>query len=149
MSVVARRYYQRGRQALDRGDLEGAMDSFRSALDLVADFSSARIGYAVALSRFGDGPRAAQALRAGLARPASPVAIAALWVTLGDVLTSSGDFLGAEDAFQQATAVPSFTARAASGLARVYGKLGRYSEAFAQLRTAATLAREAEESAGV
>ena len=145
MSAVARRYHQRGRKALDRGDLEAAMDSFRSALDLAPGFSSARIGYAVALSRFGDGPRAAQTLRAGLARPSTPVAIAALWATLGDVLTASGDFFGAEDAFKQAAGEASFEARAASGLARVYGKLGRYPEAVAQLSKAATLSRDASE----
>ncbi|MCG8420036.1 MAG: tetratricopeptide repeat protein [Proteobacteria bacterium] len=144
MSAVARRYYQRGRQALDRGDLEAAMDSFHSALALTADFSSARIGYAVALSRFGDTPRAAQTLRAGLARPATAVATAALWATLGDVLTAGGDFFGAEDAFAQAASEPSFVARASSGLARVYGKLGRYPEAVAQLGRAAALARAAQ-----
>ena len=144
MSAVARRYYQRGRQALDSGDLEAAMDSFRSALDLAPGFASARIGYAVALGRFGDSPRAAQTLRAGLARQATPVATAALWATLGDVLTAGGDFFGAEDAFKQAATETSFQVRSASGLARVYAKLGRYPEAVAQLRQASSLSSAAE-----
>ena len=36
---------------------------------------------------------------------------------------------------------PGFEARAASGLARVYAKLGRYADAVAALRSAAALAR--------
>jgi tetratricopeptide (TPR) repeat protein len=138
MSVVARRYYGRGREALDRGDLDGAIEALRAALDLAPYFSSARVAYAVALTRMGDCPRAAQAVRAGLGMRASAVARAAMWATLGDILTTGGDFLGAEDAFRQAAAThPDVAARAASGLTRVYAKLGRYPEAFAQLRTAA------------
>lgn len=137
MSTAARRYYLRGRDALTRNDLDAALESLRAAVDLAPWFCSARIAYAVALARFGDCPRAAQTLRAGLAQPASPVATAALWATLGDALTAGGDFFGAEDAFKQAAAHPAFEARAAAGLTRVYGKLGRYTEAFARLKQAA------------
>jgi tetratricopeptide (TPR) repeat protein len=146
MSAVARRYYERGRKALDRGDLDAAIESFRSAMDMAPAFSSARLGYAIALTRLGDCPRAAQALRAGLGRQLTPVAQAALWATLGDVLTASGDFYGAEDAFRQAAIAPGFEARAAAGLVRVYAKLGRYRDAVAQLERAASLARQAEEA---
>ncbi len=144
MSAVARRYYVRGRAALERGDIEAALEALRAAVDLVPKFSSARCGYAIALARFGDCPRAAQTLRAGLARPSSSVARAAMWAALGDVLTLGGDFLGAEDAFRQAADEPGFEARAASGLARVYGKLGRYPEAVERLHRAAVLHRETE-----
>lgn len=144
MSAVARRYYSRGRKALDRGDLDAALEAFRSAMDLAPAFSSARLGYAIALTRLGDCPRAAQSLRAGLSRPLTPVAQAALWATLGDVLTTGGDFYGAEDAFRQAATMPSFEARAAAGLARVYAKLGRYRDSVAELKRAASLARQAE-----
>jgi Flp pilus assembly protein TadD len=137
MSAVARRYYVRGRRALERADLDAALEALRAAVELSPSFSSARCAYAVALARFGDCPRAAQTLRAGLARPTTPVAAAAMWATLGDVLTAGGDFFGAEDAFRQAAADPRFAARAASGLARVYAKLGRYPEAVAQLKVAA------------
>jgi tetratricopeptide (TPR) repeat protein len=147
MSVVARRYYGRGREALDRNDTDGAIEAFRAALDLAPHFTSARIGYAVALARMGDCPRAAQAVRAGLGGRASGVARAAMWATLGDILTTGGDFLGAEDAYCQAAAHPDFAARAASGLTRVYGKLGRYQEAFAQLRVAAAALAAAERPA--
>ena len=137
MSAVARRYYVRGRDALDKNDLETALEALRSAVDLVPSFSSARAAYAVALARFGDCPRAAQVLRAGLARPATPVAMAALWATLGDVLTAGGDFPAAEDAFHQAASCDLFQARAAAGLARVYAKQGRYGDSFDQLARAA------------
>jgi Flp pilus assembly protein TadD len=61
--------------------------------------------------------------------------------TLGDVLTLGGDFFGAEEAFRTAGATPGFEARAASGLSRVYAKLGRYNDAVAALRHAAAMAR--------
>ncbi len=134
MSVAARRYFVRGKAALDADDLETAMESLRSAVDLVPSFADARIAYAIALARLGDCPRAAQTLRAGLGRASPPFTVGALWVTLGDVLTQSGDFLGAEDAFRQAAAHPAFAQRAAAGLARVHAKLGRYADAIASLR---------------
>ena len=141
MSTVARRYYQRGREALDNGDLESAQEALRAALDLAPGFGNARIAYAVALARAGDCPRAAQVLRPGVGRALSPIAAAAIHATLGDVLVLGGDFFGAEDAFQQAASTPGFEARVASGLARVYAKLGRFQEMAAQLAKAAAQAR--------
>lgn len=145
MSVVARRYYVRGSDALTRGDLEAACEGLRAAIDLVPTFAPARVAYARALARQGDTARAAQNLRAGLARPTTRVAGAAMWAALGDVLTIAGDFPAAEDAFHQAAAVDGFQVRAASGLARVYAKLGRYPESFAELARAAALSRQAAE----
>lgn len=141
MSAVARRYYERGRAALDTGDLESAQEALRAAIDLAPSFGNARVAYAVALARAGDCPRAAQLLRAGIPRASSPISAAAMYATLGDVLALGGDFYGAEEAFQQAGQVPGFEARVASGLARVYGKLGRYSDMAAQLRHAAAASR--------
>lgn len=141
MSAVARRYYERGRAALDTGDLESAQEALRAAIDLAPSFGNARVAYAVALARTGDCPRAAQLLRAGIPRASSPISAAAMYATLGDVLTLGGDFYGAEEAFQQAAQVPGFEARVASGLARVYAKLGRYADMAAQLRRAATASR--------
>jgi tetratricopeptide (TPR) repeat protein len=139
VSAVARRYYRRGRTALERNDLPTAVESLSAAIDLVPTFASARVAYAVALSRHGDHPRAAQVLRAGLARPGSKIAHASLWSTLGDVLAAGGDFLGAEDAFSQAAQTEGYEARVAAGMARVHAKLGRYPEAFAELRKVAAL----------
>jgi Flp pilus assembly protein TadD len=137
MSTVARRYHERGMQALASGDLEAAQEALRAAIDLAPGFGNARMAYAVAVARGGDCPRAAQILRAGMARVVSPTTAAAMWATLGDVLTLGGDFFGAEDAFRRAAATPAFTARAASGLARVYLRLGRPVDAVAELRRAA------------
>ncbi len=140
MSHVARRYYDRGMTALGIGDVQGAVEQLQAALDLLPTFGNARVAFAVALARFGDCPRAAGVLRSGLAR-SSPVSAAAMQATLGDVLTLGGDFFGAEEAFRLAGEQPGFEARAASGLARVYAKLGRYADSVAALKRAATLAR--------
>ncbi|MBK7536057.1 MAG: hypothetical protein IPI49_11965 [Myxococcales bacterium] len=76
-------------------------------------------------------------IRAGLGRATSPVTSAAMWATLGDVLTLGGDFLGAEEAFGNAGKVPGFEVRAASGLARVYARTARLPQMVQALRTAA------------
>ncbi|MBA3539825.1 MAG: hypothetical protein H0T79_09365 [Deltaproteobacteria bacterium] len=141
MSSVARRYYERGRQALDTGDLETTQESLRAALELAPQFGNARVAYAIALAKAGDCPRAAQLLRAGLGRASSTISAAAMYATLGDVLVLGGDFFGAEEAFKQALQTPGFEARVASGLARVYARLGRMADMAAQLKIAATLAR--------
>ena len=138
MSAVARRYYERGRQALDNGDLASAQESLHAALELAPHFGDARVAYAVALARSGDCPRAATVLRAGISRASSPISAAAMYATLGDVLVLGGDFFGAEEAFGQAAQTPGFEARVASGLARVYARLGRYRDMAQALRRAAT-----------
>ncbi len=141
MSSVARRYYERGRQSLESGDLESAQEALRAALDLAPSFGNARVAYAVALAKAGDAPRAAQILRHGVGRASSKISAAAMYATLGDVLTLAGDFFGAEEAFQQAAQTPGFEARVASGLARVYAKLARYADMATQLKRAAAAAR--------
>lgn len=139
MSAVARRYYERGKSALDGGDLASAQESLAAALDLAPNFGNARVAYAVALAKSGDCPRAASVLRAGIGRASSPISAAAMYATLGDVLTLGGDFLGAEEAFTLAAQTPGFEARTASGLARVYAKLGRHRDMAAQLARAAAV----------
>lgn len=139
MSSVARRYYERGRASLDVGDLESAQEALRAALELAPGFGNARVAYAVALARAGDCPRAAQVLRAGIPRASSPISSAAMYATLGDVLVLGGDFFGAEQAFNQAAQTPGFEARVASGLARVYARLGRFADMATQLRRAAVV----------
>ena len=138
MSSVARRYYERGRTALDGGDLESAQESLRAALELAPSFGNARVAYAVALAKAGDAPRAAQVLRHGISRASSPISAAAMYATLGDVLVLGGDFFAAEEAFQNCSQTPGFEVRVASGLARVYARLGRYREMAAMLGRAAT-----------
>ena len=138
MSAAARRYYERGRQALDTNDLETAQEALRSALDLAPAFGNARVAYAVALAKAGDCPRAQSVLRQGIPRASSPISAAAMWATLGDVCVLGGDFFGAEEAFQTAARTPGFEARAASGMARVHARLGRFREMAQALRAAAT-----------
>ena len=141
MSAVARRYYERGRSALDAREYETAQESLRAALDLAPGFGNARVAYAVALAKGGDCPRAAQILRAGIPRATSPISAAAMYATLGDVLTLGGDLFGAEDAFTQAASTPGFEARVAAGLARVYAKLGRFADMATALKRAAAAAK--------
>jgi Flp pilus assembly protein TadD len=140
MSSVARRYYERGRQALETGDLASAEESLRAALELAPQFGNARVAYAIAVAKNGDCPRAANVLRQGIGRASSRISAAAMYATLGDVLTLGGDFFGAEEAFNTAAQTPGFEARTASGLARVYARLGRYADMAAQLKRAASLA---------
>jgi Flp pilus assembly protein TadD len=141
MSSVSRRYYERGMQFLASNDVPQAVEQLQAAVDLTPNYGNARIAFAVALAKFGDCPRAAGVLRSGLPRATSPTTAAAMQATLGDVLTLGGDFFGAEEAFRIAGATPGFEARAASGLARVYAKMGRYADSVAALRSAAALAR--------
>ena len=136
MSSVARRYYERGRAALDTNDLETAQESLRAALDLAPGFGNARVAYAVALAKAGDCPRAATVLRAGIPRASSAISAAAMYATLGDVCVMGGDFFGAEEAFNMAGQTPGFEARVASGLARVHARLGRFRDMAEALKRA-------------
>lgn len=138
MSSQARRYFERGKQALDTGDLETAQQQLASALQLAPNFGNAICAYAVALAKAGDCPRAATVLRNGVPRATSPISAGAMYATLGDVLILGGDFFGAEEAYQTAARTPGFEARAASGMARVHARLGRFREMAEALRDAAT-----------
>jgi tetratricopeptide (TPR) repeat protein len=133
MSTAARRYYLRGRRSLELGEIEPAIESLASAIDLAPHFIDARIAHATALCRLGDVPRAAQTLRAGLGHARTEPARAALWLSLGEVLTTGGDFIAAEDAFNQAALHPAYASRAAGGRARVLAKSGRTADAIHSL----------------
>ena len=137
MSAQARRYYERGKQSLESGDLDSAQQQLSSALQLAPNFGNAIVAYAVALARAGDAPRAAAVLRSGIPRASSRISSAAMYATLGDVLVLGGDFFGAEDAFAMAAQTPGFEARVASGMARVHARLGRYKEMAEALQRAA------------
>jgi tetratricopeptide (TPR) repeat protein len=133
MSTAARRYYLRGRRSLELGEIEPAIEALASAVDLAPHFIDARIAHATALCRLGDVPRAAQTLRAGLGHARTEPARAALWLSLGEVLTTGGDFIAAEDAFNQAALHPAYASRAAAGRARVLAKSGRTTDAIRSL----------------
>jgi tetratricopeptide (TPR) repeat protein len=136
-AATARRYYVRGNTEMGRGEYEAAAESFRAAMDMYAGFLSARLSYAVALARQGDAPRAAQVLRAGIAREERPKQRATLFLGLGDALVQGGDFFGAEDAYKQAKELVPGLSAADAGLARVHARLGRYGDSFAALLSAA------------
>src|SRR5690606_41663559 len=138
MSTPARRYYERGNQALEVGGLASAQEALASALQLAPSFGNAICAYAVALAKAGDTPRAASVLRSGIPRATSRISAAAMYATLGDVLVLGGDFFGAEEAFEQAARTPGFEVRVASGLARVYARLGRYRDMALALQRAAS-----------
>jgi len=136
-ATIARRYFVRAHGELGRGEYEAAAESFRASMDLAPTFLSSRLGYAAALVRLGDTPRAAQVLRAGVARSTSDRGRAALLQMLGDVLVAGGDFFGAEDAYRQVIDLAPGSPAPSAGLARVHAKLGRYSDSFAALLVAA------------
>ena len=58
MSAIARRYYVRAVEALRRGELDGARDGLRGALELAPGFIAARIAFASLLARNGEAARA-------------------------------------------------------------------------------------------
>ncbi len=137
MTALARRYYLRGRAALERGDLDEARDALAAAVEVVPSFAAARIAEAIAMCRGGEASRAASRLRAGLARARSERDEAALYAALGDALLAAGDVDGAEDAFGQAARHPAFADRAARGSAQTLAKRGRYRECFSALANVA------------
>ena len=140
-ATLARRYFVRAHAELGRGEYEAAAESYRASMDLVPTFLAARIGYAAALVKLGDMPRAAGVLRAGLARTTTERGRAQLLRHLGDVLVAGGDFFGAEDAYRQVAEIAPGSASPSAGLARVHAKLGRYSDSFAALLVAARAAK--------
>ncbi len=137
MSTAARRYYLRGRAALERGNADTAIESLAAAVELAPSFTSARCAFAIALARVGRGDQASAVLRVGLVQARTASERALLWSTLGDVLTVIGELAAAEEAFERAASTPGYEARAAAGRARVCAKLGRYRDAAEHLARAA------------
>jgi thioredoxin-like negative regulator of GroEL len=131
---VARRYFVRGRQQLRAGELEGAAQSFTAAVELAPQFAEARVGAALTIVR-SDPPRAAQLLRAGLRSATRASQRRMLLCALGDVLTTGGDFPGADEAYSQAAQIPGRSPLSAR-LARLRAKTGKYDDAFAALLSA-------------
>jgi Flp pilus assembly protein TadD len=131
---VARRYFLRGRELLKRGDSDSACQEFGNALELVPEFVEARIGFALTLARV-DPPRSAQSLRSGLSRRVTPVQRRQLLCALGDVLLTSGDYPGAEAAFDEAVALGATQLH--DRLGRLRAKTGRFAEALDELLLAA------------
>ena len=149
MSSVARRYFVRATELMRRGDHEQARDEFRAALELAPMYVEARVSYAHAIARGGDGARAAQLVRAGLGRPGlrDPERLLLLRA-LGDVLIASGtaaDYRAAEEAYNdgarlgEAIGQPQIDLH--DRLARLRAKPGRFAEAIEELLAAARTTR--------
>jgi hypothetical protein len=133
-ATVARRYFVRGREQLWRGDLDGARQEFGAAVELVPTFVEARVGYALILART-DPPAAAQSLRAGLGRAQRANERRQLLCALGDVLLTSGDYPGAEEAYRDAVTLGA--AGLHDRLGRLRAKTGRFAEALQHMLAAA------------
>jgi tetratricopeptide (TPR) repeat protein len=131
---VARRYFLRGRELLKRGEVDSACQEFGNALELVPEFVEARVGFALTLARI-DPPRAAQSLRSGLGRHRRPGERRQLLCALGDVLLTSGDYPGAEAAYEEATTLGGTQLH--DRLGRLRAKTGRFAEALQELLLAA------------
>jgi tetratricopeptide (TPR) repeat protein len=131
---VARRYFLQGREFLRRGDIDSACQEFANAMELVPDFVEARVSFALTLARI-DAPRAAQSLRNGLNRHHRPNQRRQLLCALGDVLLTSGDYPGAEAAYEEAIGLGQ--AGLHDRLGRLRAKTGRFAEALAELLLAA------------
>jgi len=134
-AAVARRYFVRARTYVRRGDLDEAQREFAAAVELDPGYVEARVGYALALLRT-DPPRAAQVLRTGLQRTQRPRERQDLLCALGDALTVSGDFLGADDAYAEAMRLGPTPPRIHDRLARLRAKTGRVREALDELLAA-------------
>jgi tetratricopeptide (TPR) repeat protein len=131
---VARRYFLRGRDLLKRGDIDSASQEFANAMELVPDFVEARVAFALTLARI-DPPRAAQSLRNGLNRHHRPNQRRQLLCALGDVLLTSGDYPGAEGAYDEAIQLGQKGLH--DRLGRLRAKTGRFAEAISELLLAA------------
>jgi tetratricopeptide (TPR) repeat protein len=131
---VARRYFLRGRELLKRGDIDSACQEFANALELIPDFVEARVGFALTLARI-DPPRAAQSLRNGLNRHQRQSQRRQLLCALGDVLLTSGDYPGAEAAYDEAITLGQKSLH--DRLGRLRAKTGRFAEALGELLLAA------------
>jgi Tfp pilus assembly protein PilF len=134
-AAVARRYFVRGREHLRRGELDDAQREFTAAVELDNGYAEARIGLALTLVRV-DPPRAQSTLRTGLNRATRPAERQALLCALADAQLVGGDFLGAEDSYNEALKLPGTPPKIHDRLARLRAKTGRISDALDELRQA-------------
>ena len=145
-AVVARRYYVRALEQLQRGELEDARVNLGLAYESAPRFAEARVAYATSLAHAGDAPRAVQLLRTGLADENRPRSRLLLVSALGEILIAGGDYRGAEEAYRQATELGcslglSTTWQLHDRLARLRAKTGRFGEALDELLAAARARR--------
>src|SRR5689334_15465418 len=101
MSVVARRYFVRGRDARRRGDAAAAREAFAAAVELCPSFVEARVGLGMVQLR-DDPPRAIVTLRNGLGLAPRGRLRRVLLEALGEAQILGGDFGGADTSLSEA-----------------------------------------------
>ena len=141
MSVVARRYFVRGRQARLTGDAAAAREAFSAAVDLCPTFVEARIGLGTMLLR-DDPPRAIQVLRGGLGHAPRGRRRRFLLEALGEAQILGGDFIGADASLSEAATLPGAGADLWLRIARLRARTHRFGDAFSAFAEAASLRRQ-------
>ncbi len=129
MSVVARRYFLRGREARHRGDLAAAREAWAAAVELCPSFVEARIGLGMAIVR-DDPRRAAVSLRAGLVHAPTGRRRRLLLEALGEAQLLGGDFIGADASLSEAATLPGAGPELWLRIARLRARTHRFGEAF-------------------
>jgi cytochrome c-type biogenesis protein CcmH/NrfG len=140
LSVVARRYFLRGRMARRRGEVADAREAFAAAVELCPSFVEARLGLAAMLLR-DDPPRAVQTLRAGLTLATRGRRRRFLLEALGEAQVLGGDFIGADATLSEAATLPGAGPELWLRIARLRARTHRFAEAFAAFAEAAAQRR--------
>ena len=140
MSVVARRYFLRGREARNRGDAAAAREAFAAAVELCPTFVEARIGLGMVQLR-DDPPRASATLRAGLGHAPRGRRRRILLEALGEAQIMAHDFPGADVSLSEAATLPGAGPELWLRIARLRARTRRFADSFAAFQQAATLRR--------
>jgi hypothetical protein len=136
MSVVARRYFVRGRDARRRGDPAAAREAFAAAIELCPSFVEARIGLGMVQLR-DDPPRAMGTLKNGLGLSPRGRRRRLLLEALGEAQILGGDFTGADASLSEAATLPGAGPELWLRIARLRARTHRFAEAFAAFVNAA------------
>jgi hypothetical protein len=129
MSVVARRYFVRGRDARRRGETAAAREAFAAAVELCPSFIEARIGLGIMQLR-DDPPRAIGTLRNGLGLQPRGRRRRVLLEALGEAQILGGDFIGADASLSEAATLPGAGPDLWLRIARLRARTHRFAEAF-------------------
>ena len=134
-ALVARRYYLRGAEALQRREFDEARGDLQAALELCPHFYEARVALSQVLCRQGAAARAVALLRERLAMASERAERTALHGALAEALLQSRDLSGAERALTEAVAggAPGMHDQ----LTRLRARSGRFPEALEELLQAA------------
>jgi predicted O-linked N-acetylglucosamine transferase (SPINDLY family) len=122
-----------GQQAAGRGDLRGAVENYRNAVECAPAYSAAHFRLGMALAGLGDGEGAIRSFRAALALdPANPYANH----NLGNLLYRRGELGESERCLRRAIELKPDFPEACAALAETLRKLWKLAEAETALRRA-------------